>query len=229
MSADPDLLRAEALVKIFGAGRTQVRAVDGVDLVSRSGEITLIMGPSGSGKTTLLSMLGGLLHPTSGRVLIEGVDLWSLGRRRLLAARRDRVGFIFQSFNLLDSLSALENVEIALNITGVDGAPARERARLLLKMAGLGERLEFRAQDLSGGERQRVAIARALANRPRLLLADEPTGSLDSEGRGGDGARAGPGEARGKRHRHRVARPAPPPHRRPGALDGGWAHTDDPA
>jgi putative ABC transport system ATP-binding protein len=181
VSAEPDLLRAEALVKIFGAGRTQVRAVDGVDLVSRSGEITLIMGPSGSGKTTLLSMLGGLLHPTSGRVLIEGVDLWSLDRRRLLAARRDRVGFIFQSFNLLDSLSALENVEIALNITGVDGAPARERARLLLKMAGLGERLEFRAQDLSGGERQRVAIARALANRPRLLLADEPTGSLDSE------------------------------------------------
>jgi putative ABC transport system ATP-binding protein len=173
-------LRAEALVKVFGAGRTAVRAVDGVDLTTRGGEITLIMGPSGSGKTTLLSMLGGLLRPTSGRVIVEGVDLWSLDRRRLLEARRERVGFIFQSFNLLDSLSTLENVEIALNVAGVGGAAARERARSLLTMTGLGGRLDFRAQDLSGGERQRVAIARALANRPRLLLADEPTGSLDS-------------------------------------------------
>jgi putative ABC transport system ATP-binding protein len=180
MSEPPDLLRAEELVKVFGAGRTEVRAVDRVDLTSRGGEITLIMGPSGSGKTTLLSMLGGLLRPTSGRVVVEGIDLWSLDRRHLLAARRARVGFIFQSFNLLDSLTAVENVEIALNIAGVGGTLARERARSLLVMAGLGGRLEFRARDLSGGERQRVAIARALANRPRLLLADEPTGSLDS-------------------------------------------------
>ena len=180
MSAATELLRVNGLVRVFGTGRTEVRAVDGVDFVSDAGEVTLIMGPSGSGKTTLLSMIGGLLRPTAGRVVIDGVDLWSLDRRRLLEARRGRVGFIFQAFNLLDSLTALENVEIALNIAGVTGAAARERARSLLVKAGLEERLDFWARDLSGGERQRVAIARALANRPRLLLADEPTGSLDS-------------------------------------------------
>lgn len=180
MSAATELLRVSGLVRVFGTGRTEVRAVDGVDFVSDAGEVTLIMGPSGSGKTTLLSSIGGLLRPTAGRVVIDGVDLWSLDRRRLLEARRGRVGFIFQAFNLLDSLTALENVEIALNIAGVTGAAARERARSLLVKAGLEQRLDFWARDLSGGERQRVAIARALANRPRLLLADEPTGSLDS-------------------------------------------------
>jgi putative ABC transport system ATP-binding protein len=180
MSATGEFLRVDGLVRVFGTGRMEVRAVDGVDFVSGAGEVTLIMGPSGSGKTTLLSMIGGLLRPTAGRVVIDGVDLWSLDRRRLLEARRGRVGFIFQAFNLLDSLTALENVEIALNVAGVTGAAARERARSLLVKAGLGERLDFWARDLSGGERQRVAIARALANHPRLLLADEPTGSLDS-------------------------------------------------
>jgi putative ABC transport system ATP-binding protein len=181
MNAGTELLQVSGLIRIFGAGRTEVRAVDGVDFVSDAGEITLIMGPSGSGKTTLLSMIGGLLRPTAGRIVIDGVDMWSLDRRHLLEARRRRVGFIFQAFNLLDSLTAVENVEIALNIAGVTGAPARERARSLLVKAGLEERLDFWARDLSGGERQRVAIARALANRPRLLLADEPTGSLDSQ------------------------------------------------
>jgi putative ABC transport system ATP-binding protein len=185
MSGQTHLLRVEGLVKVFGAGRTAVRAVDGVDLVSDAGQMTLIMGPSGSGKTTLLSMIGGLLRPSEGHVIIDGVDLWSLDRHALLDARRGRVGFIFQAFNLIDTLTAHENVEIALNVAGVRGVDARARARSLLVHAGLEERLDFRARDLSGGERQRVAIARALANRPRLLLADEPTGSLDSR-QGGD-------------------------------------------
>lgn len=157
-----------------------VRAVDRVDLATGAGEVTLIMGPSGSGKTTLLSMIGALLRPTDGRVLIDGVDITALRPRDLPRIRRETVGFVFQSFNLLDTLSAEENVEIALNVAGVIGPAARDRARDLLVQAGLEERLGFRAHALSGGERQRVAIARALANRPRLLLVDEPTANLDS-------------------------------------------------
>jgi putative ABC transport system ATP-binding protein len=174
-------LRVEQVTKVFGSGRTLVRAVDHVDLVAEAGEITLIMGPSGSGKTTLLSMIGGILRPTEGRIAIEGVELTELPRRALPRIRRELVGFVFQTFNLLESLSALENVEIALNVAGIRGAEARTRARSLLLEAGLGDRLAFDATDLSAGERQRVAIARALANRPRLLLADEPTANLDSE------------------------------------------------
>ncbi|MEZ5100898.1 MAG: ABC transporter ATP-binding protein [Thermoleophilia bacterium] len=184
MSGGP-LLAVHGLVKVFGAGRTEVRAVDGVDLTTEPGEIALVMGPSGSGKTTLLTMLGGLLRPTAGSILVDGVDLAALDRRRLADVRRHTVGFVFQTFNLLDALTARENVEIALNVAGVRGAAAHDRARELLVEAGLAERLEFRARDLSGGEKQRVSIARALANRPRLLLADEPTANLDSR-HGGD-------------------------------------------
>ena len=180
MSAEP-LLRVERLTKVFGGGPALVRAVDGVDLVTDAGELTLVMGPSGSGKTTLLSIVGGILRPTEGRVVLDGVEITALPRRALPRVRRELVGFVFQSFNLLESLSALENVEIALNVAGVRGAEATERARALLVEAGLGKRLGFNATDLSAGERQRVAIARALANRPRLLLADEPTANLDSE------------------------------------------------
>ncbi|HZQ88367.1 MAG TPA: ABC transporter ATP-binding protein [Gaiellaceae bacterium] len=179
MSAEP-LLRVEDVSKTFGSGRTAVRAVDGVSFVTSGGEVTLVMGPSGSGKTSLLSMIGGILRPTAGRVSIGGVEVTSLGRRALPAVRRELVGFVFQTFNLLESLSACENVEIALNIAGLRGAAARERARRLLCEAGLEARLDFNAADLSAGERQRVAIARALANRPRLLLADEPTANLDT-------------------------------------------------
>jgi len=138
------------------------------------------MGPSGSGKTTLLSMLGGLLRPTAGRIAIDGLDIIGLRGSELTRVRRESIGFVFQSFNLLESLSALENVEIALNVAGRRGAEARRRARELLVDTGLEARLDFRAGDLSGGERQRVALARALANEPRILLADEPTGNLDS-------------------------------------------------
>jgi putative ABC transport system ATP-binding protein len=177
--AEP-LLRVEQLTKVFGSGRTEVRAVGGVDLTTDAAELTLIMGPSGSGKTTLLSMIGGILRPTTGCVVLGGVDLTGLRRRDLPRMRREMIGFVFQSFNLLESLSALENVEIALNIAGVRGDEAERRARKLLIESGLEQRLHTGAVELSAGERQRVAIARALANEPRLLLADEPTANLDS-------------------------------------------------
>ncbi len=174
------LLEAEGLVRDFGSGWTAVRAVDGIDLRVDLGEILLVMGPSGSGKTTLLTMLGGLLRPTEGHVRIDGVELSELDKRGLARFRREMVGFVFQTFNLLETLSARENVEISLNVAGVTGRAAHERASELLSAAGLEERLDFRARDLSGGEKQRVSIARSLANRPRLLLGDEPTANLDS-------------------------------------------------
>jgi putative ABC transport system ATP-binding protein len=175
------LLQVESLAKDFGSGRTLIHAVRDVSFTTEQGEVTLIMGPSGSGKTTLLSMIGGILRPTSGRITIGGVDVTSLDRRELPRVRRELVGFVFQTFNLLESLSALENVEIALNIAGVKGKAARARGRALLVEAGLEGRLHFGAQSLSAGERQRVALARALANEPKLLLADEPTANLDGE------------------------------------------------
>ena len=180
MSGSFPLLRVERLTKVFGSGRTLVHAVREVDLTANAGEVTLVMGPSGSGKTTLLSMIGGLLRPTSGRILIGELEITALKRRELPRVRRHLVGFVFQTFNLLEALSLQENVEIALNVAGITGPEARERAKELLLEAGLEERLHFNARDLSAGEKQRVAIARALANRPRLLLADEPTANLDS-------------------------------------------------
>ena len=175
------LVRVEHLSKDFGSDRTLVHAVRDVTFATDPGKVTLVMGPSGSGKTTLLSMIGGILRPTSGRVEIAGLELTKLGRRELPRVRRELIGFVFQTFNLLESLSTLENVEIALNIAGVTGAAAEARARALLSEAGLEERLHFNAQALSAGERQRVALARALANEPRLVLADEPTANLDTE------------------------------------------------
>jgi len=175
------LVEVRGLARDFGAGRTLVHAVRDVDLDVGPGELALVMGPSGSGKTTLLTMLGGLLRPTRGRIVIDGVDIATQPQRALARIRRERIGFVFQSFNLLDTLSALENVAVALDIAGRHGRPARRRARDLLVEAGLEGRLDLRAQYLSGGERQRVAIARALANEPDLLLADEPTANLDSE------------------------------------------------
>jgi putative ABC transport system ATP-binding protein len=176
-----EILRVTGLTKVFGQGETAVRAVDNVDLTVCCGELLLIMGPSGSGKTTLLTMLGGLLRPTSGSIQIDGVEITKLSDAQLAPIRRSSVGFIFQSFNLWETLSVLENVELPLNMAGVTGSRARDRARELLVDRGLGRRLEFRSRDLSGGEKQRVSIARALANEPRLLLADEPTANLDSQ------------------------------------------------
>ena len=181
MNAEREILRATGVTKVFGEGERAVRAVDGVDLTVQAGELLLIMGPSGSGKTTLLTIIGGLLRPTSGSVFIDGMEITALGEKDLTALRRRAVGFIFQSFNLWESLSVLENVELALNIAGRNGGYARRHARQLLEERGLGQRLRFRARDLSGGEKQRVSIARALANDPQLILADEPTANLDSK------------------------------------------------
>jgi len=176
-----EILRASGVTKVFGSGETEVRAVDGVDLSVPAGQLVLLMGPSGSGKTTLLTIIGGLLRPTSGSVVIDDIEITSLSERELAPVRRKKVGFIFQSFNLWETLSVQENVELVLNMAGVSGRPAHERARTLLAERGLRHRLSFRSRDLSGGEKQRVSIARALANEPRLLLADEPTANLDSK------------------------------------------------
>lgn len=175
------ILRLSGVTKVFGHGETEVRAVDGVDLTVGAGEMVLVMGPSGSGKTTLLTMAGGLLRPTAGRIEVDGVDITRLSQAALAALRRRAIGFIFQSFNLWESLTVQENVELALNIAGTGGRGARDRAAGILRSLGLGHRLNLRSRDLSGGEKQRVSIARALANGPRLLLADEPTANLDSK------------------------------------------------
>lgn len=176
-----EVVRVKGLTKVFGEGARAVCAVDNVDLTVCCGELVLIMGPSGSGKTTLLTMIGGLLRPTSGSVEINGVDITTLSETRLAPIRRRSVGFIFQSFNLWDNLSVQENVELPLNIAGIRGHAARDRARTLLADRNLESRLSFKARDLSGGEKQRVSIARALANDPQVLLADEPTANLDSK------------------------------------------------
>ena len=180
MQADGPVLDVSGVTKRFGDGSAAVEAVRGVDLRLGKGEIVLIMGPSGSGKTTLLSMLGALLRPTAGEIRLGGVSLSNLTERELPALRAQKIGFIFQDFNLMPSLTARENVEVALNVAGVAGAAARTRATGLLEELGLAERMDFLPENLSGGEKQRVAIARALANEPALLLADEPTANLDS-------------------------------------------------
>lgn len=173
-------LSVHQLSKTYGEGEIAVHAVRNIDLVVEPGEVVLIMGPSGSGKTTLLLMLGAMLRPTTGSILIDGIDLATTPERRLPALRANHLGFIFQDFNLLSALTALENVELACNLAGTVGRGANERAKELLQRIGLGERLHFYPDQLSGGEKQRVAIARALANRPTLVLADEPTANLDS-------------------------------------------------
>ena len=173
-------LSVRDLTKTYGEGELAVTAVRHVDLDIRRGEVVLIMGPSGSGKTTLLLMLGAMLRPTSGSITIDGIDLATARERSLPPLRAEHFGFVFQDFNLLSALNALENVELACNLAGSHGHRARDRATELLTRLGLGLRLEFRPDQLSGGEKQRVAIARALANNAAVILADEPTANLDS-------------------------------------------------
>ena len=178
--ADQPLVRIRGLVKTFGEGAARVEAVRGLDLELERSEIVLVMGPSGSGKTTFLSMLGGLLRVSAGEIWVDGTDIAALGERQLPPFRARTFGFIFQDFNLIAALSAVENVEVALNIAGLSGRAARERAVALLVGLGMESRLRFPIEQLSGGEKQRVAIARAIANQPALILADEPTANLDS-------------------------------------------------
>lgn len=178
--SDTPLVEATGLTRVFGSGTTVVAAVSDVDLIVPRGEILLIMGPSGSGKTTLLSMIGGLLRPSGGTVRFAGQELSTMSEGERVRLRRANLGFVFQEFNLLSALTARENVEIALNLAGIAGKQAEERASSLLRQLGMEERLDFTPAKLSGGEKQRVAIARALANDPVLILADEPTANLDS-------------------------------------------------
>jgi putative ABC transport system ATP-binding protein len=171
--------------KIFGSGAAAVRALNGVDLDVYRNEVLLLMGPSGSGKTTLLSIMGCILRPSAGRLQIRGLEIEKLSRKELSAVRLRHIGFVFQDFNLLPTLSAVENVEIPLQLGGVGAKESRAKALSLLESVGLSERSRALPADLSGGEKQRVAIARALITRPSLLLADEPTAALDSRnGRG---------------------------------------------
>ena len=166
--------------KWFAKGPAIVRAVDGVSLEIEAGELVALEGPSGSGKTTLLQLLGALDRPSEGQVLFEDRDLASLRDNDLAALRLHAFGFVFQQFNLIPTLTALQNVEVALAPAGVSGPSLRERATALLTEVGLGDRTTHLPAHLSGGEQQRVAIARALATEPRVILADEPTGNLDS-------------------------------------------------
>ena len=174
-------LRAEQLVKTYGSGDSQVNAVDDVSVDLYQGELVALVGPSGSGKTTLLAMLAGLLRPTSGRILIDDQDLTTMRERDRAAFRKLHIGFAFQANNLVPYLTALENVELMLRLSGQRTAAGRERARELLVRLGLEERIDALPRQLSGGQQQRVAIARSLISQPTLVLADEPTASLDSE------------------------------------------------
>jgi putative ABC transport system ATP-binding protein len=173
-------LVAEDVTKTFKEGRETVTVLKGATLHLSPGEVLALEGPSGSGKTTLLSILGCLLSATSGRVEVAGKAVDATRPARLQAVRRQHIGFVFQQFNLFPALSALENVEYALNLKGVDGASATEQARQLIERVGLADRARFLPRDLSGGQKQRVAIARALAAAPSVVLADEPTANLDA-------------------------------------------------
>ncbi|MHA7221757.1 ABC transporter ATP-binding protein [Arthrobacter sp. RHLT1-20] len=175
------VVSVEDVSKTFGTGRTAVTAVDNVSLSVDAGDIVLVMGPSGSGKTTLLSMIGTLMTPTTGRILISGQDTTSLAPAQLSRLRLKEFGFVFQTFNLLSALTAEENVMMPLITAGVPRKRARAKARTALEQLQLGHRLRNLPRDLSGGEKQRVAIARSLANDPRLILADEPTANLDAK------------------------------------------------
>ncbi|WP_073220594.1 ABC transporter ATP-binding protein [Streptomyces sp. NBRC 110465] len=175
------MVTVEDLHRSYGSGAAAVHALRGVSFRIPRGELVALKGRSGSGKTTLLNLVGGLDTPDSGRITVDGTELAGLGEKGLLELRRERVGFIFQSFGLIPILTAAENVGVPLRLRRADPDERDERVALLLSLVGLADHAEQRPGELSGGQQQRVAIARALANRPALLIADEPTGQLDAE------------------------------------------------
>ena len=181
MSTGTQLIRAEDVHRDYQMGRTTVHALDGVDLIVGQGEFLSVLGPSGSGKSTLLHLLGGLERPTSGRIWVGGREVTALDENELAGYRRREVGFVFQAFNLVSTMTALQNVAFPLYFARVIPGERRRRAQRLLESVGLADRMDHQPTELSGGEQQRVAIARALANDPAIVLADEPTGNLDSQ------------------------------------------------
>ena len=175
------LVRVHAVTKIYRTGRVETRALRGVSLTLQEGEFTALAGPSGSGKTTLLNLIGGLDAPTQGDIEVAGVRLTDLSADALADFRLRNLGFVFQTYNLIEVLTALENVEFPLLLQRVPARERQQRARQMLEQVGLGDLLHRRPPELSGGQQQRVAVARALVTHPRLVLADEPTANLDSE------------------------------------------------
>lgn len=171
---------AEKVEMIIQSKQQNFQILKGINWQIKKGDIEILMGPSGSGKTTLLSILAGLLTPTSGRVYLLGEEITKMSRTQLSRFRRENIGFIFQDFNLFPALTAVENVEAALNVKGFRGKQARKQAQVMLELVGLGDKAKQLPRDLSGGQKQRVAIARALTGHPQLIMADEPTAALDS-------------------------------------------------
>jgi putative ABC transport system ATP-binding protein len=175
------VIEIKDLVKIYNSTEIAVKAVAGIDLNVEEGEFTAVVGPSGSGKTTFLNCLGGLDKPTSGKVVVDQVDIWSLNSRKLIDFRLNNIGFVFQAYNLIPVFTAKENVEFIMQLQGRSKKERFERTKSLLESVGLGDRLNSRPNKLSGGQQQRVAVARALASKPKFILADEPTANLDSK------------------------------------------------
>lgn len=183
MSEEDVILQIRDLEKVYMQGKVSVKALDGVSLTLEKGEFVSVVGPSGSGKSTLLSLIGLLDNATSGSIILDGVDVTRIKERLKPRIRREKIGFVFQHFNLIPTLTALGNVDIAMRFTRTPRKERHRRAVELLTLMGLEERMHHRPSELSGGEQQRVAIARALANRPSLILADEPTGEVDTRTR----------------------------------------------
>ncbi|MCM2387132.1 ABC transporter ATP-binding protein [Streptomyces albipurpureus] len=179
--ASGPMVRVEDLHRSYGSGASAVHALRGVSFEIARGELIALKGRSGSGKTTLLNLVGGLDSPDEGRITVDGTELAGLGEKQLLELRRDRIGFVFQAFGLIPILSAAENVGVPMRLRKTRSREREERVQLLLSLVGLADHASQRPGELSGGQQQRVAIARALANRPALLIADEPTGQLDAE------------------------------------------------
>ena len=180
MAADGVVVDARDIVKIYRMGEIDIPALQGVSLDIHRSEVVAIMGPSGSGKSTLMNIIGCLDRPTTGEYILDGQVVSEMNDDQLSQVRNRKVGFVFQAFNLLPRATALENVQLPMRYAGLDGSTVRERAKEALEAVGLGDRLTHRPNELSGGQQQRVAIARALVNDPAIILADEPTGALDS-------------------------------------------------